>query len=209
MLLCSLNALIFLQIAGGDISWSLLHRVHEKDLENGASLRAALKLSTTVLHPGNCKQNVPVALAIFDPSTIAAILKYFPEAQDSADFLSLISTWWTVSNAKSRYNTNNKIGNAAVPGDGKPEFLRKLADWFEGWKNEAIPNAEKFTLTSQTSNAMIRTLRCQASLIEDLLKEGYEFVLTSRLQTDPLEKRYGQHRQMSGGRFLVSAKDVS
>ena len=94
-------------------------------------------------------------------------------------------------------------------GDGKPEFLRKLADWFEGWKEEAISNAEKFTLSAQTSNAMIRTLRCQAFLIEDLLSEVYEFVLTNRFQTDPLEKRYGQYRKMSGGRFLVSAKDVS
>ena len=85
-----------LKIAGGGISWSLLHRVHEKDRENSVNLRAAPKLSTTVLHPGNCKQSVPVALAIFDPSTRAAILKYFPAAQDSADFIHLISTWWTI-----------------------------------------------------------------------------------------------------------------
>ena len=31
-----------------------------------------------VLHPGNCKQSVPVALAIFHPSTSAAIKNYFP-----------------------------------------------------------------------------------------------------------------------------------
>ena len=56
---------------------------------------------------------------------------------------------------------------------------------------------------------MIRTLRCQSSLIEYLLTEGYEFVLTNRFQYDLLEKRYGQYRQTSGGSFLVSAKDVS
>lgn len=78
-----------------------------------------------------------------------------------------------------------------------------------GWKHEAIPNSEKFTLSAQTNSAMIQTLRCQASLIEDLLFDGYDFVLTARFQSDPLEKRYGQYRQMSGGRFLVSAKDVA
>ena len=56
---------------------------------------------------------------------------------------------------------------------------------------------------------MQRSSLSQALLIEDLMSEGYEFVLTNRFQTDPLEKRYGQYRQMSGGRFLVSAKDVS
>ena len=40
------------------------------------------------------------------------------------------------------------------------------------------------------------------------MSEGYDFVLSSRLQTDPLERRFGQYRQMSGGRFLVSLKDT-
>ena len=51
-------------------------------------------------------------------------------------------------------------------------------------------------------------LRCHAALLEELLSEGYSYVLTSRFQSDPLEKRYGQYRQMSGGRFLVGLKDV-
>ena len=40
------------------------------------------------------------------------------------------------------------------------------------------------------------------------MNEGYKFVLTGRVQTDPLERRFSQYRQMSGGRFLVSLKDV-
>ena len=75
-----------LKFAGAEISSCLLHKFHEKDKENKANLRAAPKLPTTVLHPGNCKQSVPAAMAIFVPSTRAAILKYFTNAQDSADF---------------------------------------------------------------------------------------------------------------------------
>ena len=146
-----------LKIAGGAISWSLLHRVHEKDMENSSNLRAAPKLTTKVLHPGNCKQSVPTALAIFDPSTRAALLKYFPAAQDAADFIHLMYTWWTISNSKFRLNFNDKIGNAAVMGDGKPQFLRQLADWFQDWKAEAIPNAQKFTLSAQTTKALEQT----------------------------------------------------
>ena len=196
------------QVPGGEVSWSLLHRVHEKDQENQANLRAAPKLSSKVLHPGNNKQSVPTVLAIFDSSTIASVLKYFPSAQDLAGFLHLISTWWTISNAKSPINTRHQVGNAAVKGDGKPEFMRQLAEWLSDWKSQAIPNSQKFTLSAQINSAMIQTLRYQAALIEDLLSEGYKFVLTARFQSDPLEKRYGQYRQMSGGRFLVSAKDV-
>ena len=58
------------------------------------------------------------------------------------------------------------------------------------------------------AKALIETLRCQASLIEDLLDDGYDFILTARFQSNPLERRLGQYRQMSGGRFLVGLKDT-
>ena len=38
-----------------------------------ANLRAAPKLTETVLRSGHCKQNVFAALALFDPSFIAAM----------------------------------------------------------------------------------------------------------------------------------------
>ena len=72
-----------------------------------------------------------------------------------------------------------------------------------------LSNCQKFTLSPQASAVLIQTAKCQAALIEDLLSEGYSYVLTTRLQSDPFERRYGKYRQMSGGRFLVSAKDVS
>ena len=42
--------------------------------------------------------------------------------------------------------------------------------------------SEKFTLT------LVRTLLCLVVLIEDLLGEGYDFVLTSRFESDFLER---------------------
>ena len=45
--------------------------------------------------------------------------------------------------------------------------------------------------------------------MEDLLKiDCYKFILTARFQSDPIEMRFGQYRQMSEGRFLVSLKEV-
>ncbi|XP_065643145.1 uncharacterized protein LOC136074776 [Hydra vulgaris] len=111
-----------------------------------------------------------------------------------------------VDNSKNQFP--NCLGNAAIINDKKPEFFRAFAEWLNKRKNTKIPNFEKCTLSPQTSSALQRTLLCQVSLIEDLLEDNYKFILTARFQSDLLERRFGQYRQMSGGRFLVSLKDV-
>ena len=63
---------------GGQISWKLFHDVFEKDSLLEANLWKAPKITHKVIHPGNCKQNVPVALAIFHESTSAALTNNFP-----------------------------------------------------------------------------------------------------------------------------------
>ena len=44
--------------------------------------------------------------------------------------------------------------------------------------------------------------------MQDLSDEVYEFIFTRRFQSDPLENRFSQYRQMSVGRFLVSFREV-
>ena len=45
--------------------------------------------------------------------------------------------------------------------------------------------------------------------MEDLLAEGYDFIMTYRFQSDPMERRFGQYQQMSGGRFLVGLREAT
>ena len=98
-----------------------------------------------------------------------------------------------MSNSKSQFSRTNFIGNVAVLGDEEPVFLRAFAAWLRDWQQERISNCERFTLTSETASAFARTLLCHASLIEDLLEEGYEFVLTSRFQSHPIERQFTYH----------------
>ena len=65
-----------------------------------------------------------------------------------------------------------------------------------------------FGLSKRTFKALIQTNRVIANLCSDLLSDGYYYILTGRLQNDPLERRFSQYRQMSGGRFLVSLREV-
>ena len=50
-----------------------------------------------------------------------------------------------------------------------------------------------------TSHALRHTLRCHASLIEDLLHKGYDFVTTAKFQRDSY---------LSGGYFPVSHRNA-
>ena len=176
-----------IHLVGGEVSWGLFHKIYEKDLSLIAHLRAVPKKTPAVLHPGAVKQSVPVALATFDKTTIAAINRYFLERADASGFLSLINVWWKISNSKTLYNSNNPLGNAAKEGNRKPKFLRALASWLKlcEWDVDKFTLFEKFTLSSQTSLA----------LIKDLLADGFTYVLTARFRSDSIERRYSQYKQ--------------
>ena len=55
-------------------------------------------------------------------------------------------------------------------------------------------------------------LRALADCIEETPQtaptEAYQYVITARLQSDPVERRFSQYRQMSGGRFLNNLREV-
>ena len=188
----------------GSISWSLLHRVYEQDAKLDAGLKKAHKINHSVLHPGNNKQDVSRALAVFHETTSAAIRSYFPSRNDAADFTNLLHKVFLVCNAKAPTHGSDALGDAVRAGDGKTEFLRAVADWIEKWSD-----ISDFSLSLPTSKAIIISLRAQASLIEDLLSEGYRYVLTVRFQSDALERRFSRYRQMNGGNFLVSLREVN
>ena len=58
------------------------------------------------------------------------------------------------------------------------------------------------------SNKISPGYKTQADLIDQLIDDGYEFVGTTRFQSDPIERHFSQYQQMSGGRFLVSLSEV-
>ena len=78
-----------------------------------------------------------------------------------------------------------------------------MNEWLIEWRDSKL-----LGLTKQTFNALICTNNVIANLCSDLLESGYQFVLTGRLQTDPLETRFSLYRRMSGGHYLISLEEV-
>ena len=56
-------------VPAGNVFWRSLHKVHDPDYSLNFHLRKAPSLNYQALHPGNYKQSVPLALAIFDSKT--------------------------------------------------------------------------------------------------------------------------------------------
>ena len=190
----------------GYISWRNIKEIFEEDIKLKGNLRKAPKLTYEALHPGHKKQNVNLALAVFYETTIAACRNYFPNRNDVAGFLTLINYWWKIVNNKQRYHPD-PLANAITPNDEKINFLSNFADWLDSWLNNGCSS---FRFSKQTMSALIWTLRSQASLMKELfMSQGFKYILTVRLQSDPIERRFSQYRQLNGGHFLVSLREVS
>ena len=110
-------------------------------------MKKASKFLYKAMHPGDNKQSQPLALAIFDQSTSAAIESYYPNRLDASSFLKLVNIWWTINNNKQEFNANFRIGNATVKDDKKSLFLREFANWPEDWQSLQSKNSQKFTLS--------------------------------------------------------------
>ena len=81
-------------------------------------------------------------------------------------------------------------------------FFTFLADWIENWCLNG-----NLTLTKQTANSFVTTLGSQAMLVTELLvKDGYQFIMTARMQSDPVERLFSRYGQISGENFLVSLR---
>ena len=156
--------------------WSIQH-----DKELKSNLTKSPKLSYLALHHGNNKQNVPLALG----TTITAVRSYFPNWRDVASFLETFSTWWTISNSKQRFS---------------PTILRKAV--ISGTKNWFFKSSGRLDWTNTSNCVCIGYYSLCPCCACRGLTEAYQYVITARLQSYPVEQCFSQYREMSGGRFL-------
>lgn len=84
------------------------------------------------------------------------------------------------------------------------QHLRSSADLLSSWCDSKRPG-----LTGETYIAWIQTLRALADLAAYLLKKhSFEYVLLGKMQSDPLEGRFGIYRQVNGASFFISVRQA-
>nr|XP_042911089.1 uncharacterized protein LOC122272083 [Parasteatoda tepidariorum] len=198
-----------------NVKFSFLRKVF--NIERNSIVKYAHKLSFKTTYPTNIeRQNVNLALNIFDESTQAAIQIYgeqncFSNWQPTVQFLKTVKKWWDIMNIKNTKKGFLKRNAASFPfrslSDERFQFLGNFLAWLDAWKKLKL-KPRCGCLSEETFYALTQTTRCMISLIEHLLNQGNSYVLTGKFQTDCLESRFGIYRQMSGSNYHVSVIDV-
>ena len=157
------------------------------------------------------RQNVTLALRIFDDPTAAALnVKHLSKYQlcttsQTADFISIICKVWKIFNI----NTPNKglllkdeFSNPLSYNDTRFSFLKRVIDWLECWRSIPEKNGK---LSPQTFTSFRHSCVTLSSIVNHLTQHcGFSYVLSSFLQNDPLEHHFGLYRMMSGAQYHIS-----
>lgn len=205
-------------------SVSILKSVHRKEENN--VIKLAPSLTKKVLFPTNIeRQNVNLCVKFFDEKNIAA-LKYYESsneissAQDTIELLDIILKWWKVMNVKYFFKgvRLNDLYSCPIKSlqDEQYLFMDKFLKWLQAWDNlpvqgECQGNKRKRNgkLTTDTQTALTLTVRTILELSVHLLEHfKFKYILLGKFQTDNLEARFGQYRQMSGGCYNISVVQV-
>lgn len=180
-------------------------------------VKHSYKLSLKAIYPSNLeRQNVKLVLQVFNDYVIQALIsigkKYSMTFFSSvAEYIKIICRWWAIMNVQTPckgVETKNIYSTplTADVNDEKMKFLEYFGNWLDAW--EKIPSKEG-KLSRETFTALKHTTHAISELTKYCITElNFKYILTAKLQTDKLEARFGQYRQLAGGNYNVSIRQI-
>ena len=162
------------------------------------------------------RQNVKLALRIFDRTTVAALEILGPKSSKmhawevTSAFITIVLKFWNIVNVKNTTKgIQKRLEDAQVisdTNDRRLQWLQDFACWLKLWNAQTTKAGH---LTKETFTALLHTIDTLVLLVKDLLdNHKLKYVMRGRFQTDNLEARFGQYRMLSGTNYLVSVKEV-
>ena len=188
-------------------------------IERGKPVKLAHKLTDKMLHPSAIeKTNVSLADGVFHDSTIHA-MKFYAENleksswKDTIKFLEIVRHHWNIMNVKTPHQGQRKRDIRKIPIDSMDsdsvKFLQKFLQWIDSWESLEKSKRKKTSFTSETFLALRQTTGAMIQVTEVLLdKRDFEYVLLGQMQSDPIEKRFGWYRQLAGGNYWISVRQI-
>lgn len=203
---------------------SVIMSANVKDLkdiyhrEKNEILKLAPALSQKVLYPTSLeRQNVNIALRLFDEKNIVALEKYAPDGYSAtAEYMKEMSPWFKIMNVRApetgihkRDPLQNPIRSAD---DENLKRLEKVKTFVTTWhsSNTGQKTINSGKLTNDTYFAFIHTTETIILLCKYVFENfpGVKYILLGFFQTDRLEWRFGKYRKMSGCNYHVSVSQI-
>ncbi|KAH8025464.1 hypothetical protein HPB51_008379 [Rhipicephalus microplus] len=90
--------------------------------------------------------------------------------------------------------------------DPKASFLSAFITWLDVWE---FYRHDTGVLTQETLSALRLSAQSLLALVKYCVSElHFKYILLGKVQTDPLESRFGQYRQMAGGQYHISVRQL-
>lgn len=129
---------------------------------------------------------------------------------ETAEFVNIIIKWWSIVNTKStllyKFKRNDFLKPFEDPLDERITFLESFLIWLDKWRS--LENSDS-CLTVDTHNALHHSTTVIIKVIKYCLSNiSCKYLLTGKFQTDNLESRFGNYRQLSGGNYYVSLRQI-
>ena len=196
---------------------SFAHLKQLYDSEQSAVIKMAPSLTYTSLHPNNLqRQSVNLALKVFNEKNIAALEQFGKsincDLSGTQNFISTIVQLWKILNVKHHFQGQRLNDPFCEPincvTDWKLQWLQSFSLWLCSWESSSVPQKQG-VLTRETMFALKHTTSTMCCLVEYLLsKLQFRYVLLGKFQTDYLEFRFSQYRQLSGANYNVSVCQI-
>lgn len=185
------------------------------EYDTGSLLKFSYRLSHKALNPSNLdRQKVSLALRVFNEYVAQGLLSIgekmsIPDYAGTSLFIKIIVTWWYVVNVKSPLKgqrLNNEFEKPLMSGSHvSKDFMKYFVEWLRRWNAMST----RGFLTMDTFSALLHTSNALMEISEYCLQEfDVSYVLLGKFQTDCLEARFGMYRQLAGGQYDVSLRQV-
>ena len=97
---------------------------------------------------------------------------------------------------------NDELSLPLVNNDPRFHYLGRIVDWLDRWKTFPEKTGK---LSTQTFTSFRHSCLALPKIVNHLThNRGFSFVLSSFLQTDPLEHHFGLYRMMAGAHYHIT-----
>ncbi|KAH9367381.1 hypothetical protein HPB48_010176 [Haemaphysalis longicornis] len=193
------------------------------ELQRGSSVKPVRFLTRRHLYPSNLeKMGVKTALQVFSPAVTAALSFMKDQAGHTCDakfagvgptveFMSNMHKWFVlmdVSNCQQHIHQNNPdTKEFSDPDDPRLQWLELV--FIEYIENLKETSSEDSFLTKETYHALVFTTVSNVQCIRLLLSElRFQFVLTRKLSSDPIESFFGILRRCAGCNDMLDVRST-